>query len=129
MTYVNLAEKASAMNWGWVGSWKLLDVNRMKLSRGLVMSQESKQEHQLGVEIGSNSGIRCPSLGADFGNINVRGDQLEECLGKISIIRTRKRNREQTCCCWLPANRPMEAGPKDAREGEVPSSCQVIVAC
>jgi len=35
MTHLNLAEKASAMNWGWVGSWKLLDVNLMKLSKGV----------------------------------------------------------------------------------------------
>jgi hypothetical protein len=32
-----------------------------------------------------------------------------------------------TCCCWLPAYRPMEAGPNDARVGAVPSSCQLIV--
>jgi len=33
----------------------------------------------------------------------------------------------RVCCCWLPANRPMEAGPNDARVGAEPSSCQVIV--
>jgi hypothetical protein len=45
----------------------------------------------------------------------------------FSVKRARKGVREQTCCCWLPTNRPMEERPNVAREGAVPSSCQVIV--
>ena len=81
---MNLAEKAWAGNWGWAGSWKLLDENLMKLSKAVGYVTRKKSEgHSLGVEIGTNSGIRCPSLGANFGNINVRGDQLEESLWRI----------------------------------------------
>jgi len=32
----------------------------------------------------------------------------------------------RVCCCWLPAYRPMEAGPNDASKGALLSSCQVI---
>ena len=78
---MNLAEKASAMNWGSLGSWKLLDVNLMKLSKGIgYITRKERGEHSLGVVIGSNSGIRCPTLGANLGNINVGGDQLQETL-------------------------------------------------
>ena len=71
------------MNWGCTGSAKALDVNLMKLSKriGYVTKEEGEGErHSLYAGIGSNSGIRCPSLGANLGNINVRGDRLKESL-------------------------------------------------
>ena len=64
------------MNWGWLGSWKLFDVNLMKLSKriGYVAIRKESEERSLYGGIGSNSGIRCPTLGANLGNINVRSD-------------------------------------------------------
>jgi hypothetical protein len=44
-------------------------------------------------------------------------------------MRARIGVREQTCWLWVPTYRPMEAGPNVAREGAVPSSCQVIELC
>jgi hypothetical protein len=44
-------------------------------------------------------------------------------------MRARIGVREQTCWLWVPTYRPMEAAPKVAREGALPSSCQVIEVC
>jgi len=47
------------------------------------MSQERKAKNSLGVEIGSSGGTRCPRLGANFGNINVGSNHLQESLRMI----------------------------------------------
>lgn len=38
------------------------------------MSQERSEEHSLARVVGSNSGIRSPTLRVDLGNINVGGN-------------------------------------------------------
>lgn len=90
----NLAENASALNWGWEASFRPLDVNLIKYW----------------LKLG-------PTLAS--------GVQAWEVILETSIAVAIDCKR--VCCCWLPAYRPMSAGPNDARVGEVPSSCQVIV--
>lgn len=81
----------------------------------------------LAVVVRSRSGIRCPINRVDLGDISAGRYQLQESLKLIGFKITRKQSTVHTCCCWLPAYRPMEAGPNDARVGAVPSSCQLIV--
>jgi len=92
----NLAEKASTMNWGCLGSGKLLDVNLRKYT---------------------------PESGPTVAS----GVQVWELILETSMFVAIDWRR--VCCCWLPTYRPMEAGPNWAREGAVPSSCQLIVIC
>lgn len=81
MTHANLAENASAGNCALVESGRLLDVNLIKLVEDIgYFSGEKKIYHLLGVEVGPNSGIRCPSYLANVGNIDVGGDCLQKSL-------------------------------------------------
>jgi hypothetical protein len=78
-THVNLAENASALAliWAWLGSFRLTDVILIKLARriGHLFGKKVIQ-HSLGVEVGSNRGIRCPLYRGNLRNIDV-ADQLQ----------------------------------------------------
>lgn len=73
MTYVNLAENASAgaLIEVMLGSFRLTDVILMKLAKGFGHLLEKKIiQHSLGVEVRSNRGIRCKIYLSILGNIN-----------------------------------------------------------
>lgn len=78
---MNLAENASAGNWELLASFRLIDVNLIKLTRGIGHLRRGKViKHSLLIEVRSSSGIGCPSLRVDFRNIDGGTDRLQEGL-------------------------------------------------